>query len=88
MNLSSSFEIVEVAGEYLAVPIGNIAEEFGGVVVLNSSSAFLLRCMKKDVNVEELIELILSEYDIDYATAKTDIDAILEEFRKYGIIID
>ena len=46
MKIKTGFELVEVAGEYIAVPVGQRANLFKGVVALTDAGAFLFRYMK------------------------------------------
>ena len=41
MKLESGFEIVNIADDYMLVPVGDQMEQFNGTVVLNDVSAFL-----------------------------------------------
>lgn len=86
MRLKSGFEIVEVAGDYMAIPTGDKMVTFGGAVVLNEVSAFLLRALKQPVTREELLELLLEEYDVERELASADLDLILEKFAQMGLI--
>ena len=88
MKIKENFEIVNIAGDYMLVPIGDQLEQFKGTVVLNEVSAFLLEKMKKEITKEELVQSLLEEYEVDPVTAKEDVENVLEAMRKTGIIND
>lgn len=86
MKLKEGFEIVEIAGDYMAIPTGDNMAAYGGSVVLNEVSAFLLKQMKQNISKEDLLELMLNEYEVDRETAMADLDAIIQTFMELGLI--
>ena len=85
MKLKPGFEIMEIAGDYMAIPTSGMAA-FGGAAILNEVSAFLLNNMKTDISQEALLEKILNEYAVDRDTAERDLEEILVTFEKLGLI--
>ena len=69
MIKNPEFEITEVSGEFMAIPIGDTAHSFRGIVALNNASAFLLRQMETHKSKPELVNLLCSEFKVDEATA-------------------
>ena len=61
----------------MAVPIGEEATAFHGVVALSASAAFLLNSLNEPHTANELIEILLKEYDVDRETAEKDIKEIV-----------
>lgn len=88
MRVNEFFEITDVAGEYLAIPIGNDANSINGVVVLNEASAFLLKQMKAPKSKADLVDLLISEYEVDFTNAKKDIDELIEKLIKIGLVME
>lgn len=86
MKLKENFDVIEIAGDYMAVPTGENMALYGGSVVLNEVSAFLLNAMKNQVTEEELLELLLNEYEVERETAATDLKSILNVFENLGLI--
>lgn len=88
MRIKDSFEIVEIGDDYMAIPTGDLMEEFGGTVVLNEVSAFLLNHMKKDITQEELVNILIEEYEVNKETAAKDISNIVAKFAEIGLLED
>lgn len=86
MKLKENFEVIEIAGDYMAVPTGENMARYGGSVVLNEVSAFLLNAMKNPVTEEELLELLLNEYEVNQEKAATDLKNILNTFENLKLI--
>ena len=81
MILSSNYEIIEIADEYLAVPVGEMAKR-----KKDKAAAFLLNKMKNDISKQDLIDSLLSDYDIDLSTAQKDVEVFISTLLEYGII--
>lgn len=86
MKISDNFDVVALAGDYMAIPTGDRMVEFGGTVVLNEVSAFLLNHMKEDVTKEQLLALLQQEYEVTPERAAADLDMIIKKFLKIGLI--
>lgn len=84
MILSSSFEIVEVAGEYMAIPIGE--QSFNGIVALNEASAFLLGKLSQSKSEEELVSCLIEEYLVDKDIAECDVGVFVRKATEIGLI--
>ena len=86
MKICEGFEVVNVAEEYIAVPVGEKVQSFCGMVVLNEASAFLLEKMQNSVTVEELVDILMERYDVGYDIAYEDIKNMLSELIEIGLI--
>lgn len=87
MKLKPGFEIVEIDNDYLALPTGENIAVFAGSVVLNEVSAALLRELsKRECSREDLLELLLNEYEVERDVAARDLDMILKTFAELGLI--
>ena len=86
MKLKKGFEIVNVAGDYMLVPVDDQIDIFNGTVILNEVSAFMLNKLKHGVDKKELIRLLMDEYGIDSLVAKTDVEEAIKKMLKIGII--
>lgn len=88
MRAKQGFTMVEMAGDYMVMPTGSNMATYGGTVVLNKVSAFLLQAMQTDISQEDLLERMLNQYDIDRETAEKDLAEILSTFRELGLMED
>lgn len=85
MKRKRTFEIVQIAGDYLLIPTEDRAS-FGGTVVLNEVAAYLLRAMDTDISQEQLLERMLDTYAVERDTAARDLDRIVQTFQTMGLI--
>ena len=88
MIRNKDFEIVTVAGESMAVPVGEEASTFHGVVTLSDSAAFLLNMLDEEKTLDQIVDCFVEEYDIDRKTVEEDIKGILPKLIELKIIQD
>ena len=88
MLLSSSFEIVDIVDEHIAVPVGKKAHSFSGVIALTEAACFLLKNMSKPKTKEELLDILIAEFDVDRSIAEKDIDEFIQSSLELGLIED
>lgn len=87
MKIKSGFVIEKVGASYLAVAVGERAQEFSSMVRLNSTGAFLWNCLAdKDMTRDELLERVLSTYDVARDAALADIIAFEKTLNENGIL--
>ncbi len=82
------FEIVDIADEHVAVPVGEEAKSFHGVVALSGAAAFLLKKLETPKSQEELLTLLTQEYDVAPELAKEDIGKLIRTLSEMGIILE
>lgn len=86
MKLKDEFIVRNMMGEYMAIPTGDNIAKFDGSVILNDVSAFIINELKKPTSKEDLLELILGEYEVSREQACADLDAFLEKLDGYGML--
>lgn len=88
MRINPDFILREVAGEVIAIPTGEAARNFSGLIAFNNSGRFLCELLKNDCTVSDLITAMLEAYDVDEATAKRDVLSFLEMLRSNSMLIE
>lgn len=88
MKIKNGFELKEIMGENIVMPTGDNIAKFGGSVVLNDVSAFVFKKLCEPISRDDLVAAVLGEYNADRQTVEKDIDELLENFKKYGILED
>jgi len=86
--LSQSTTIVtrKTGNEYVLVPITNNIADMNSVYTLNETGAFIWEQINGKRNVEEIISVLIAEYDIDKQNAESDVFNFIENMSKYLII--
>lgn len=88
MKIKNGFVLRNLLDEYVVMPTGQNITEFDGTIVLNEVAAFVWSKMAEPATRNELVEYILSEYEIDRATAERDLDALIDRLNSYGVLED
>lgn len=88
MKKNPDFEIVQIADENLAIPVGEESHKTNGVVALSEATAYLLKHMELSVTIEDLVDILIKEYDVPKEVAEIDITNGMEKLKRIGIVID
>ena len=87
MRIKKGFKLRTICGENIIVPEGIDNVNFRSIISLNESSAFLWESIiDKDFSKSTLINLLTSEYEVDEATAKNDVDKLVAKMLATGLI--
>lgn len=88
MKQKPGFELHEVCGEKVIIAQGIENLDFSKLIHLNETAAFLWeRAKGTDFNADTLASALIEEdYDVDYETALKDVQMLLDEWEKLGLI--
>ncbi|HEX2920750.1 MAG TPA: PqqD family protein [Bacteroidales bacterium] len=73
--------------EYVLVPVTNNIADMNSVFTLNETAGFLWENLNGKRNVEDLVELLVSAYDISRNDAELDVLEFIKDLKKYLIIV-
>lgn len=76
----------DIAGEIVLVPTGETAQRFNGMITLTETGDFIWEHIEQAKDFDNLVEMILDEYDIDKKTASADAIAFVMQLLKAGMI--
>lgn len=86
MKIKNGFVVRSIAGESVVVALGEASKNFNGIIKLNDTGRFIWDRLSDGAEFSELVSAILSEYEIDEATAEADVKAFVETLEGAGII--
>lgn len=88
MKLKSGYVLRDVCGEQVIMGEGLGALNFGRLLCLNETAAWLWQraAEQGDFSVDSLSEALCQEYDVSLDQAKNDVAAIVGEWQKVGVI--
>ena len=87
MRTKKGFNLRNVCGENIIVAEGVDNIDFSRIISLNESAAYLWKKVQdKDFTAEDLISLLLDEYDVDEQTAKQDAETLLKQWQEAEIV--
>ena len=88
MRIKKGFVLREVCGENVIVGEGLGAINFGKLLALNESAAWLWRQAQEmgDFTVEALTDRLCDEYDVTAEEAKADVSRIVAEWQSADVM--
>lgn len=87
MKTNPEFIARDIAGELVLVPVGTAAKNYGGLVTCNEVGAFIWKKLETGADMDELVEAILTEFDIDAQTARTDAEEFIAKLREINAVL-
>jgi hypothetical protein len=86
VSQSPSIVTRKTGNEYVLVPVANNIADMNSVFTLNETVAFLWEMIDGKKTVKDLIDAMISEYDVNEETATEDVLSFIEEMSKYLIL--
>ena len=86
MKLKYDFAVREIVGEYVMIPLRKDALNFSGMVSTSETGAAIIEALRDEISREELLQILLDQFDIDEATASADLDEFLTQLRKNNVL--
>ena len=89
MKIKKGFVLREVCGEKVIVGEGLDAINFGKLLSLNETAAWLWKQAKEmgDFSVDDLAAQLCEEYEVSADDAKADVAEMLDEWKQVGVVI-
>ena len=88
MKTKPGFNIRNVCGQDLIVAEGEENIDFSNIISMNETSSYLWKNVQKmdSFTVDDMVNLLLQEYEVDRATALSDCSLLAAQWNKAGII--
>ena len=88
MKIKKGFVLREVCGERVIVGEGLSAINFGKLLALNETAAWLWQQAQAmgDFTIEALAEKLCEEYDVTPDVAKADVEQMVAEWQNVGVV--
>ena len=86
MIIKSAFDLLTIGNESMLIPVGDEANRFRGLLVMNDETAFIIRLLQTDQTTDSLLDAFLEEYDIDQETARIQLEHLLHRLDNMGIL--
>ena len=87
MKTKKGFRLRTVCGENIIVAEGIKNIDFSRIISMNEPSAYLWQKVQDQEFDEDLLtNLLLEEYEVDEATARRDVETLVQKWFEAGII--
>lgn len=88
MRIKNGFVLREVCGEQVIMGEGVGALNFGKLLCLNETAAWLWQKATEmgDFSIDSLADALCAEYDVSNEQAKVDVAAIVADWQKVNVL--
>ena len=86
MKIADGFVLKKVADSYVVVPTGQNVVDFTSMITINETGEFIWRQLGSETTIEEIATAMCNEYEIDYETAKNDVEAFVEILKNNKVL--
>ncbi|MBO5340901.1 MAG: PqqD family protein [Oscillospiraceae bacterium] len=85
MKLKEGFILREVAGEHVVLSI-SAEMDLNGMLTLNSTGRTLWCALEQEVQMSDLIQALLNEYEVDEQTASAAAADFVEKLKELDLL--
>lgn len=86
MKIKPGYKIRKMCGSSVVVATGKAAADFNGMVTLNETGEMLWSRLAQGADESDLVELMISEYDVDKLTAENDVKDFVNKIKGAGFV--
>lgn len=86
MKIKEGFIKSKLGNECVVVPVGAQTIDFRGLITLNETGEFIWDKLSEDRSEEDLVNAILSEYEVDKQTAEKDVKAFVDTLKEKELL--
>lgn len=86
MKIKDGFAMRNISGSNIVVPVGKTANEFNGMITLNSTGGFLWEVFCKGATKDEALKQLTAAYDVNEEKAMKDIEKFIEILKENDLV--
>ena len=86
MKTKYKFEIMDLDDAKVAVPVGDGAEQFHGVLKVNETAVAILKFLAEDTTEEAIVDALMKEYTGDKIEIAGYVHEYIEKLIAEGIV--
>ncbi len=86
MKIKEGFVTREIANTIVAVPTGELVNEFQGMIKLTNSAKFVWDLLQEDTTIDNLINALVQKYNLEIDKAKADVEKFICNLKSVNII--
>lgn len=86
MKLRGEFVVRQVMDSVMAIPVGQTARRFNGMILLNEVSRVIWNCLEKDTTLSAIVTAVTDAFIVTDEEARADILEFLDNLRKAQLL--
>ena len=88
MRLRGEFVVRQIMDDTVAIPTGQTALAFNGMILLNDVSKVIWECLGQETQVEAIVKAVTDAFAVSAEEARTDIREFLDKLRSAQMLDD
>jgi len=88
MKIKDGFILKKVSDTAIVVAVGKRVKEFNGIISLNETAEFLWNNLEKANSVDQLADILCSEYDVTKEKAVQSCQSFVDKLREANVLDD
>ena len=88
MKLKGQFILREIMGETVAIPTGQTALDFNGMICLNPVACEIWKGLQAGSKREDILNVLLEKFDVTPEDAAADLDDFLHRLKESNLVTD
>ena len=86
MKIKEGFVLRTICGQNVISGEGSANVNYSSLISLNETAAYLFKELQgKEFTEEDVVTLLLDQYDVDRATAEKDVKALMAKWVEIGL---
>ena len=86
MKLRGEFVVRQVMDQIVAIPVGQLALTFNGMIMLNQVSKVIWDCLEQEADLDGIVTAVTDAFDVSAQEARTDILEFCDKLRKLQLL--
>ena len=86
MKLRGEFVVRQVMDSIVAIPVGQTALQFNGMLLLNDVSKTIWGCLERGAETEDIVTAVTDVFTVSPEEAKSDILEFLDKLRSAQLL--
>ena len=86
MKIKENFVLRQVADTWVVLPLGSATLDFNGMLTLNESGVLLWHLLEQGKTQEELVDMLLTVYEVSRQEASADVEEFLNKLIQAGCV--
>lgn len=86
MKLNGEFIVRSVLDDIVAIPVGEAALRFNGMIMLNEVSHVIWQSLQTDTSLEDVVHAVTESFEVSREEAQADVIEFLDKLRKVQLL--
>ena len=68
------------------IAVGEASKKLNGIITLNETATKVFKYIENGLTFDEIVDKMLEEFDVERCVLEKDINSVISEFKKTGVI--